>query len=945
MRVTEETLEQEIATILGVIFGGDIITQAKSGGKKPDIVIKIEDYKIVLELKIGGSIKFIEAVTQGFDYAQSLDANGIIALIYPDSARRTVSNRQDVQDIVENTPVSALVISPFLNRHFPSVTLREFADKLYSAFKSKVTTVDVGLVTNVLRDAVELLSLQLRRQHLVSRPALDIVINRFELFQVLSSESKSKDTSMARDLNAVACDLAAYVLVNQILLYHLLTKPLGLPPLTYLNSLDELKSNFEKVTDIDYKAVYHVDVSSQLANSTLASINKIVLAIRSIQSENVPHDLLGRLFHEFLPIETRKQLATFYTRPVAAEILATIAIQEPKGVVIDVACGSGTLLVSAYRRKKKLSPTLTHRDLIEKEIYGIDIMPFAAHLAALNLTLQNLNEITDIVHIGVGNALVLETGSTLHGQYQLFPVVRKHANVDLEVATDFQLPNSVQLVIMNPPFTDRKRLKEGMLGGQADAFSKSQNYWAYFIKLADGILSDTGRVAAVFPRLFLAGSNSREIREWLFKDGNYTLRYIVRTCRETAFSEAAHFRDYLIVMNKGKQNDHCGVVYLKASLREITLDEARDIAERINSVKQGSDHNDNDIQVTWVNQKVVRANWNNLGSLVSFEDADNGKVLTEFLQTFTDKSQNNLTCLGNIPFVSVKRGFEPRPPGLYDLVFAVRSTNDKRIGHSNLILNYENTETITASLRGAKQSIKIPRGSVIAGIKTASYLGFWKIDENADWIITDRFRGFRKSIEIRTGKTVDFHYIREFTGARLAHLIVTKRVNLAAPGTCSLAFYSDKKIASTNVLYSVITDPEYSKGLCLWLNSALGVLQYLTSRMETEGAFCDMLQETLIDEVLVPTREIIERHKTNIDKIMDKYGRVELPSLLEQFSNPPDARKKLDQAMLKLFGWSENEIEEWLPKVYKAISSELRFLADSTRKSNNNENDGQEPLF
>jgi hypothetical protein len=113
--------------------------------------------------------------------------------------------------------------------------------------------------------------------------------------------------------------------------------------------------------------------------------------------------------------------------------------------------------------------------------------------------------------------------------------------------------------------------------------------------------------------------------------------------------------------------------------------------------------------------------------------------------------------------------------------------------------------------------------------------------------------------------------------------------------------------------------------------------------METEGAFCDMLQETLTDEILVPTREIVERHKTDFDKIIDKYGTVELPSLLKQFSDPPDARKKLDKTILKVFGWSAKEIEEWLPKVYKAISSELRLLADSTRKSDNNDN--QERLF
>lgn len=928
MRVTEETLEQEVAAIFGEIFGGDIVTQVRtSGRRKPDIVMRFAEHQFVLELELGGQRKFIEAITQGYAYAQSLDAEGIIVLVYPESARRTIAGRSDVRDIVEQTHVSALVLSPFLTRHFSEVYLRDFAEKLKATVTTKETAVDVGLVTNVLREAVELLSLQLRRAQQVSKPALDVVINRFELFQALSLEEKTKDKAMARDLNAVACDLAAYVLVNQILLYHLLTKPLALPMLKPLHGLTELKESFERVLAVDYKAVYHVDVVSRLPKTALNPINKIILAIQYLKSESVPHDLLGRLFHEFLPFETRKQLATFYTRPIAAEMLATLAIQDPKGIVIDLACGSGTLLVSAYRRKQALSPKTSHRALIGKEIYGIDIMPFAAHLAALNLTLQNLDEVTDTVNIGVGNALDLETGSTLPGQIHLFPVTRKRADVDLADQAKFQLPKHVRLVIMNPPYTDRKRLAGSMLGSKAQAFTKAQNYWAYFIKLADEVLDESGRIAAVLPRLFLSGSFSREVREWLFKHDHYTLRYIVRTCREIAFSEAAQFRDYLIVMDKGKQNDRCGVVYLKASLRELTLDEARDITERISHVKPGSAYSDRDVQVTWVAQKTIRENWKNLGSLVSFEDADNARVLSEFFQTFVEKAEGSLAYLQDVPFVTVKRGFEPKPAGLYDAVFAVRPTDGKRAERSQLIIQSETAQTITALWRGANQPIRIPRNAVMAGIKTASYLGTWRINHNADWIITERFKGFRESIETLAGIHVDFHYVNEFNGARLAHLIVAKRIDLAAPGTSVLAFYADERIASANVCYSVITNPTYAKGLCLYLNSVLGILQYLTLRMETRGSYCDLLQETLVEDVRVPTPETIERHKKELDALMDRFGAVTLPSLVNQLTNPPPARKRLDRLILKMCGWTDPEIEEALPRVYKALSSELKLLA------------------
>ncbi|MBI5714933.1 MAG: N-6 DNA methylase [Chloroflexi bacterium] len=936
MKITELTLEKEIVRLLEKWLNCTSVTQASVGGKRPDVLLDIAERRFVIELEVGGSRKMLEAVTQAFGYAQQIQVEGMIGLVYPESARRTIDDQKDILDVVQNTPIDILVIAKTFSQHFTNITLKEFARKFSELLKTKQPKADARLVTRVLREAVETLSLKLRRRQGVPQPALDVVISHFELFEALSVETKSQKGKMKRDLSVVACDLAAYVLVNQLLLYHLLSRTLNLPPLIQASDFGQLKSYFGRVTDIDYRAVYNVDILPNLPVTAFSQVQQIALAFRAIGSEYVPHDLLGRIFHELLPFETRKLLATFYTRPVAAELLAALSFETGKEVALDPACGSGTLLVSAYRQKRNLDPKFQHRRALQKEIYGSDIMPFAAHLAALNLTLQNLDEVTDRVNVGLGNSLELGPESDIRTQLSLFETQRKRVTADsVKLPGHFELPKTVDVVIMNPPYTDRKRLEEGMFGGQANAFKTPQNYWAYFLKLSHGLLKEGGRISAVLPRLFLAGSYSREVREWLFKNGDYTLRYIVRTCREIAFSEAAAFRDFLIVMDKGKSQHQCGIVYLKASLRELTLEEAREIGERVKKIKEGRAYSDAEVEVSWVTQKVVQENWANLGFLVGYENAEDARVLSKFYEKILVQAEKSkaLIKLADVSHLTVKRGLEPRPPGMYDATFIVRPLDERRLRHSLLILEKEGPEGRVVSMKGTKRKIKVPPDVVLRAIKTASYISSWKIDKVADRLITRRFDGYKSNIETILGIRVDFSYVDAFSRDRLTHLLVTKRVDLGASGTSALAFFSSEQIVSANVLYSVITSPEYSKALCLWFNSAYGILQYFISRMETHGAFCDLLQETLID-LWVPTPEFVKQNQKTFNSLMTKYGETPLPSLLAQFSKPPKARKELDIAILKMLGWKDSEIKATLPKIYKALASELQLaVAAMSEKS------------
>lgn len=112
-------------------------------------------------------------------------------------------------------------------------------------------------------------------------------------------------------------------------------------------------------------------------------------------------DLAGQAIGRL--ITDRKFLATFYTLPSSAALLAELAVArlrfEPDDdqltgelKIADLACGTGTLLSAAYRRvaarvrRQGANDRLLHRHMVEEVLIGADIMPAATHLTVAQLS-------------------------------------------------------------------------------------------------------------------------------------------------------------------------------------------------------------------------------------------------------------------------------------------------------------------------------------------------------------------------------------------------------------------------------------------------------------------------------------------------------------------------------------------------------------------------------
>ena len=159
--------------------------------------------------------------------------------------------------------------------------------------------------------------------------------------------------------------------------------------------------------EVNYWPIFHIaiqillPVPDGLASKILGGLANTAQALAA-NGVTRSHDLHGRLFQRL--ISDRKFLATFYTLPPSATLLAELAVGSleipdwgdaeavKKLRVADLACGTGTLLAAAYQavlsrfRRAGGDDSEIHRAMVEQALVAADIMPAATHLTTSMLS-------------------------------------------------------------------------------------------------------------------------------------------------------------------------------------------------------------------------------------------------------------------------------------------------------------------------------------------------------------------------------------------------------------------------------------------------------------------------------------------------------------------------------------------------------------------------------
>lgn len=961
IKIREETLYSPIINYLQKLgfqaFGQTKLERTtKSGRKYPDILFKLNSSNFVIEAKIGKPDEVgLEAIAQAYDYANLLGTRNIIILIYPKRLKnQVILDEKGLERIALDTKIHILAFTENLTDALDT-TPKEFFESLRNHILVKRIKISFQSVVKQIEQYVKDLNsiiYQIRTDELVGE-----VVKKLDLFSAIG-EIKDKEMAKKQVIN-----LASYLLFNQLLFYHIYKKKSKneeLPELEEIKQVEDIQEYFKKITNIDYEAIYRINILGYIPNKpeVIDVLNAVIKAIKLLRAEHITHDLAGRFFHDLIPHEVRKVLAAFYTHPVAAEILAGLTIDAWDERVIDPACGSGTLLVAAYKRKMELYKQLyglrdldkIHKKFLEEDITGIDIMPFAAHITTLNLATQNIEQETNVVRIATRDSLELADSLKIEDfkkrgilipsysevfQQTLFGAsgqkIKKGALSPSGKGKGFYL-EPVDVVIMNPPFSDREKMpadmrekiKNNKILGKI--CGHQINLWGYFLALADLLLKPNGKIGAVIPINIARGKATEKIRNYLLE--NYHIKYIIKPVSDIAFSEGASFRDVLFIAEKRKpkEDDITGIIFLKKSIRYLSQTEIDKIVTEIKGKSGKSiEYKSNFADVILLPLMEITKYKRNLMPFIGIFKPDNIKIFSSFINKIEHRGKEKITTLESF---QIEEGFHASPAGLSELTFITGYHTNDRMKRAFLMLEKKLKESFIVRIKDTKIKFKIDKSDVIPALRTLTGINTFFVKDK-DYFIKNQPAKINDLILLskwKNKKEFDWSIVTEKLNGKETYLVVARRFRPDSPNTHFFAFYNDEKFVSPHTFKIIKTDKDSSKYQSLFLNSVIVLLNIIMFREQTTEGYTDIMESDLNLFKAFNVEKLLDNDKKLLDKIFDKLRNVEFPSILEQLENRFWARVELDKTILKILGFTDGEINEWLPKVYDAIVEELKAM-------------------
>jgi hypothetical protein len=650
------------------------------------------------------------------------------------------------------------------------------------------------------------------------------------------------------------------------------------------------------------------------------SLNKIINAVSYLKIEQIKHDILGKIFHNLIPKELRKRLAAYYTSNEAAELLAELAVEKPDDIILDPACGSGTLLVSCYRKKRELLkeeiPEI-HKKLL-KEIYGIDIALFASHLAAIHLALQEPLAFTEEVRISFGDAFTFQPGSLA----PFLGKIRTRVTPGGSIKSEFEIPK-VDVVIMNPPFTRSERLEKSYkqflenslkLSGKDKFIQKNMGLHAYFLLHADNFLKNNGRIAAVLPASTFYTGYGESLKKF-FLD-KYHIEYIITSNPpRVTFSEDCTFKEILFVARKVKsrqKNFRTKFVVLKG---ELSLENFKRMADTIVKTSDYYDANDLRINPVTVEELSKEDNW-----MIFTKPKINLGVI--FKSNFISTGEK---IFGN----GIIRGVELFAPEFFFLpnkYWDVIKEMDDRIKIQNKFTKQQ-LEILSKNLVKALRKPELYL-DIVPNIKHFLLIIPPKeklprdLDKYIKWGETRNLDKV-KTLEIFTKERgipwFSLMYEQLKTKSRYGRIAFCHKIRITNKNL--IAHYSEELITGSKGFYFISTGNElYDKILAAWFNSSIFLALLLRYRREVAEAWSAIMIEDLLK---MPCINPSKLEKNSIKKVIDaftKFSKIRLPPLPHQIRK--EYRKNLDESILEAL-----KIDvEFLKELYNEIEEEFSIL-------------------
>jgi len=978
-----EVLLDELKT-RNVRFGRELSLPLPAGRKAPDAVLA-NGANYVLETKVGDQADYWEDIKKLTEWIKIRTApiSGAFAVLLPGELREVPW--ESVREL-SRSPKLKYEVSALFRDERPADrkdgSLSEIADWIAAHVLRPPREVvpDTDFVVHVLAASVGQLSLRMRG--LSVKQFEDIFGGRLvfdNILEVKRSQLPIEDLRRA----------ASYLLINQIIFYHVLSRadPTSFPIIDTdaLSRPADLTEYFRKVLEVDYAPTFGFDIASRLSPNATDTVRSVVEIVQAMGLARIRHDVLGKVFHNLIPLAIRKPVAAYYTNRQAADLLSALPIRHDKDRVLDPACGSGTLLVSCYEQKRRLleksGHLITEKDherFLNKEITGVDIMPFAAHLAVVHLAMQAPRFTTQRVRVGIWDSTELEPNRSIPSLTRELSGAFKQPTLDMfkdgrhpmEMAEYIEKGSmtpggvggdkidldAVDVVIMNPPFTssDRlgaeyKKLLKLRFGSQYQSLLQGKiGFQGHFLLLADRFLKAGGRLAAVLPQTTLTGEAFAPIVKMI--EENYTVCTVIVGLGRSAFSENTALSEILLVAEKKnpQRNHRFALVGTKTSPTEWSSDDVENLVSHI-GVEQ--DYEDDQTVLRWVPQRELLVERGGLTKLLprltkGYADLlhDLSPVLRSPLMVAYTKYEKKS---GVRAFMSSLGNREaPGPEGRGGVYFGTSALNicrdEKRALKKvdRLVLVGETSSALTAADRVSDARFTIPKSAVVPTVRRLSHYPWFDVSNATDILISRPFSNLAQIMQSIYGETKTPKFlmrIRERWLSRVkegsTRLCLARRIDPGAPGTHHIALYT-RSLSFTGHggwgFRNLSNDD--AKLLCLWFNSSLFLLQLLEQRTQTRGTWWRFDKHRFARTLIPDLTALRDSQRRRLLTVFEELREVAYPSILEQLKTSFEGRRKLDAAWLSVLGIPEKQQEPLSRAIHSYLYDTLSTLLGAMGK-------------
>ncbi|HKZ90346.1 MAG TPA: N-6 DNA methylase [Thermoplasmata archaeon] len=876
-------------------------------------------------------------------------------------------------------------------------TLEQVADKITLVARGRFDEASRGTepveasATRVLSQAVHEISSALVG---VSDDRLKAVFGGKDFFDSVLSYALDEE-----DQREALRTAAGYLLVNQTFFYQLLSHELPdkYPPIPLTDASDPavLRTKyFDRVLAQDYRPVFEVDVSSCLEGEAGSNgALKVVSAVKAIvPSLTGKRDIIGNVFHELIPLSFRKPLGAYFTSVPAAELLARLAVEAADSTVIDPACGSGTLLVAAYRRKRELNAgripeAELHRTFVERDLTGIDVMAFVAHLAAVHLALQEPLEDTNQVRIGVEDSTTKKPGESIDATTKVIrdgfrqrklsafdengalPLAASEytttggVSLGEERAAPFTLAQ-VDLVITNPPFTSCNNMAMRYRRAIESRFVSDKRFakclkgrWSLqipFLLLANEFLRPGGRLAAVLPFTTFSGKYFEPLVDFLVQ--NYSIRYIVSGMHGCAFSDDTQLTEVLFVADRlpPPEDTKLFLIGLRRPPHAWTADDQRRMWRMaddlcLNVVPAPNDlftiHPIDQKELLYRNSKLPRLTAN-----LAHGFATASRKLDRVLESRAIGTASVVLHRNEWQLYIGKafRVFKDSPDetghgiGAYGGAAILYSSSRERAlkKHDRLVVVRRSPKTIEVEdVQAPGKRFALPASEVVGYVRR--FVGLNQL--NAGSLVDTAVRRYSRHLDpileylypadAESKKRTLKRDWEQKAKADQSRLLLSYKGDLVTPGTQLLACWVSNPVFVAGDVYGLRgTSAHDEKILALWFNGTPFLLSLLANRTMTRGSYGRLDRKTIDRLPLLDTRMLSSRQREKLLKLFEDLQLVEWPSLINQFRREFPPRIELDRHLLEALDVPETDIEMLGGLFREGVLERLEGLMGSTHK-------------